>query len=230
MFKKVAAALLVLTLLFTMGGAATAEDNLEPGYMILSGDYQLDGKIDWVHRSGSSNTGGEQVILINGEGSLETIRWVEMQHGRLDVEQIITWQTYEKALRNLTVISATKVGIPPIDEVYGEPTEQIYAIYMSPDRGELGYLKQNLGVHYYNEYLVDTYEDYDDYYYTFFVDTEAQLTQGMTKRFLSLSGEKSYTRVFDNLEVKGMVSIKEALDFADVVVPLEGTVAWWDLF
>jgi hypothetical protein len=217
MFKKILTIFFIAILMFTIGGIGLAQNESNPGSIYKEGDYDFNGKIDWSTHMGSELTGAQQKVIISGDGNLQKSDTSEVRIGRLIVDEEILWQTHPKAMEKLSLLSVIKLGAPAATETQ---TDQIYAIYLQAARNQTGYLKQTfVGTH--GEGLIDS----------FVMDMESLITEGITKRYISLSGEISKAYLIDDLSVIGYASISEYLEFYDEIVPLElSTIQWHDLF
>jgi len=217
MLKKMLVILTVVMMLFATGGVALAEVVNDPGYLNITGQYQLDGDIDWTMYAGSNDTGGKHINIVKGEGAIDKNREVEMKLGKLSVSQEAVWQTHAAAINNLTLISATKLCFPSNVDI---DTDQIYAIYLSPNNGHIASLSQSLVVTH----------DYD-YVDTFYVGTQAKVSEGIARRYISVGGSVSKSQLVDDLNVEGQTSIKETLELYDVITTIKLQAGkWWELF
>ncbi len=210
--RKVFIALLILTMVVGLTGNVFADE--VPGYMYKAGTYHFEGDIDWNVHVGNDETGAQQRFIVKGKGELYHQDSYDIQAGELIGASATDWESE----RGLTVISAIKVGMAPSENVYVD-TDQIYATYLSPYNGETGYLYQDfMGRH------------GDDYIDSFLMDYQSAVSDGKTRRYISLSSETSLTSLEDYLKVDGFANLQEELVLYDLSLPLMGTIDWMDLF
>ena len=221
MIKQFFAILLTIILLTGLGGIVLAQE-VQPGYLEKSGEYNFDGDITQSIHIGSEQTGAQQKIEIAGTGSLRRVDYLTVQNNTITASAITNWETSDlaKAWNNLELLSAIKLGASPSAN---HPTEQIFATYLKPNAGESGKLSQSfIGT--------SKTEDYE-YIDSFDIDSESFVSQGITKRFISISGLVSEAYLSDHLKVDGYADIKETLQFYDEIVPVQlGATYWYDLF
>ncbi len=209
--RKVFALLLIFTMLIALTGNVMAEEEI-PGYMIKSGTYHFEGDINWDVHVGNNDTGAQQRFVVKGKGELYHEDHYDIKIGELMGASSTQWISE----RNLTVISSIKVGIAPAEDVY---TDQVYATYLSPNHGETGYLHQ--------QFIAQHGEDYVD---SFLIDYQSGITNGETRRYISLSSGTSLTSLEDYLVVNGFAQFKEELELYDLVLPFALAANWMDIF
>lgn len=216
MLKKILAILTVTMMLFTIGGTVLAQTTVSPGYLELTGEYQFDGDVDWEMHAGSDYTGARHVNIVKGNGVVEKVKTLKMQQGKLTLTQEAILNTHANAAKNLKLISATKVGFASHDDV---DTEQIYAVYASPAPGHYTQFAQSVvATHGYS---------YTD---TFYTDLQSKVSSGVAKRFISLGGAVSGTKLVDDLNVEGYSNIKEVLELYDTIETPAAAPKWYLLF
>ncbi len=204
MIKKIIIFTLVITMcLSTITFAATETIKFEPGSFIKTGEYILDGDITWKIHTGNKNTAAESKQLIQGEGKLYKKDTVDVSIGNLTIKDEIIWTTHENAFKNLMVASMVKLHMTPMKATY-DTAEQFYLSKLIPNPGTDGYLNYRfIATH--GEKVANAFD----------IDYESFIKDGLTRRYIDLSGVKSKTNYFDDLEVKGYASLKEALALYD---------------
>ncbi len=220
MFKKIGVALLVAVMCITLITPAVFADDT-PGYLNLTGEYLLDGDIDWRIIAGSVDTGAIQKTIVEGKGSIDRKVAVDISLGKLTV----TEDAFLKSYDNLKMISAVKVGFGAADAVY-DTTDQIYAWYLKPDPNEFAYVGYAFNATD-SAYKVDDESLYID---SFVIDFEGQMSKGTFARYISMSSGIAKSPYVDDLAVHGQASIKETLEVFDVLKPLKSFIDWYNLF
>ena len=214
MRKIITITAILILLIATVGFAEET-----PGYFQKFGEYHFDGEIDWTMRSGSSTTGAEHVFKVQGEGAIKHADMINMEQGQLEVASETGWVSYGDFKSTLTVISAIKVGMPPLEDVYLDNTKQIYAAYLAPAYMKQGYMYQDFAATHGSDFI-------DSLSLTF----EGMVEEGVSRRFASLSSTTSETRYEDYFVVSGYAEFKESLKLYDVEAVLTSTSRWQDLF
>jgi hypothetical protein len=221
MIKKFLAILITITLLMGIGGTVIAQD-IQPGYLERSGEYNFNGDIVQSIHVGSDKTGSQQKVEITGKGSFSRISYLIVQNNTLTVTENSNWQTdmLSKAWESLALLSVIKLGASPS---VNHPTEQIFAVYLELDKGEYGKLYQS---------FIGTSKREDlEYIDSFDIDFESFASKGITKRFIDISGEISEAYLSDHLRVNGYAEIRESLQFYDEVIPVQlGVGNWYEIF
>jgi hypothetical protein len=222
MIKKIVVFALVMVMcLSTVAFAQTEEIKFEPGDFIKTGEYILDGEINWKIHAGNKDTAAEFKQLIEGEGKLHKIDTVDVSIGNITIQDHIEWATYENTYKNLMVLTMIKLTMSPMKQVYKEDESgQFYMSRLIPSPGSDAYLKYAFTATHGKKVAN-----------TFSIDYESLIKDGQTRRYIDLSGIKSKTNYFDDLEVKGSALVKEALTLYDEKTALGTAVKnWFDLF
>jgi hypothetical protein len=222
MIKKIIVfALVIVMCLSTIAFAQTEEVKFEPGYFIKTGEYVLDGDINWKIYTGNTNTGAEFKQLIQGEGKLYKVDTVDVSIGNITVQDYIEWATYENARKNLMVLTMIKLCMSPMEQTYkADESNQFYISRLIPNPGSDAYLKYAFAATH-GPKIANT----------FTIDYESFVKDGQTRRYIDLSGVKSKTNYFDDLEVRGSALVKEALALYDEKAAFGTEVKdWFRLF